>query len=235
MAELRSEVASLTARHGLDDEATSRLLALLDALAAEADPPTTVREPRAALEQHLADSLSGLAVRQVREAGRIADVGAGAGFPGLPLAVALPGAAVDLLESTRRKATVIERLASAGRVGNARVIAERAEAWSAGPGRCAYEVVTARAVARLAVLVEYAAPLLRLEGVLVAWKGHRDEGEERAGAAAAARLGLAPDEVVSVRPFAGARARHLHVMVKREPTPARYPRRPGMAVKRPLA
>jgi 16S rRNA (guanine527-N7)-methyltransferase len=212
---------------------------LLSALDAEPDPPTSVREREAALDAHVADSLSGLEVESLREARLIADVGAGAGFPGLPLAIALPGARVDLIESSRRKGAVIERLAAAARVENARTIVARAEQWAAlppaaGGGREAYDVVAARAVAPLAVLTEYAAPLLRRRGVLVAWKGARDREEELAGRKAAGALAMAVEEVRRVVPFEGARHHHLHVVRKLASTPAGFPRRPGMARKRPL-
>jgi 16S rRNA (guanine527-N7)-methyltransferase len=95
-------------------------------------------------------------------------------------------------------------------------------------------VVTARALAPLAVLVEYAAPLLAPGGSLVAWKGARDPAEEEAGAAAAAQTGMEPREILPVRPFEGAEHRHLHVHVKVADTPERFPRRAGMARKRPL-
>ena len=188
---------------------------------------------------HVADSLSGLAVPELASARRVADVGAGAGFPGLALAVALPGAEVDLIESAGRKTAVITRLAQAARLSNARAVTARAEEWGAtaaalGGGGEVYDVVTARAVAALPVLAEYAAPLLRIHGVLVAWKGARSADEEAAGARAAAALGLEVGPVLHVEPFEGARERHLHVYRKVAPTPARFPRRPGMAVKRPL-
>jgi 16S rRNA (guanine527-N7)-methyltransferase len=130
---------------------------------------------------------------------------------------------------------VIERLAAAAGVENARAVPSRAEEWAAGEGREAYDAVTARAVAPLAVLAEYAAPLLRQDGVLVAWKGSRDSAEEAAGNAAAGALGMTAASVIPVAPFAAARNRHLHVFTKREPTPPGFPRRPGMARKRPLA
>jgi 16S rRNA (guanine527-N7)-methyltransferase len=84
------------------------------------------------------------------------------------------------------------------------------------------------------VLAEYAAPLLREGGVLVAWKGRRDEEEERDASVAAARLGLAVQEVRAVEPFPETQARHLVVLRKIAPTPDGFPRRPGMARKRPL-
>lgn len=228
------ETAALAAAHGLPSSAAAQLERLLAALAAEPDPPTTVRAPGEALDVHLADSLAALELSQVREADAIADVGAGAGFPGLALAVALPSARVDLIEATRRKCEVIERLGSAAGIANARAVAARAEQWGAGEGREAYAAVCVRAVAPLAVLAEYAAPLLRGGGALVAWKGARDTEEERAGAAAAAALGLEPEAIAAVTPYPASRNRHLHVYRKVSPTPERFPRRPGMAAKRPL-
>jgi 16S rRNA (guanine527-N7)-methyltransferase len=208
-------------------------------LAAEPDPHTTVSDAAAALDTHVADGLSGLEVDELRAAGRIADLGAGPGFPGLVLAIALPAVQLDLIESAGRKAAVIDRLREAAQVGNARAVVARAEEWARTPavlggGREAYDVVTARAVAELPVLVEYAAPLLRLSGVLVAWKGVRDPAEEALARAAADEVGLALAQVLRVEPFEGARNRHLHVYRKVAPTPERYPRRPGMATKRPL-
>ena len=188
----------------------------------------------------MADSLSGLEVRELTSARRIADMGSGAGFPGLVLALALPRAQVDLLESAGRKTAVMDRLIRAVELGNARSITVRVEDYArvpaaAGGGREAYDAVTARAVGPLAVLVEYAAPLLRTDGVLVAWKGARDADEEAAGAAAASEVGMAVKEVVPVKPYPSSENRHLHVFRKISATPERFPRRAGMARKRPLA
>ena len=210
--------------------------ALLAALAAEADPPTAVRDPADALELHVADSLSGLEVPELSEAAKIVDLGAGAGFPGLALAAALPEAHVDLVESTARKCEVIRRLATAaGFDDRVRAIAVRAEDHGRGPEAGSYDAATARALAPLAVICEYAAPLLRVGGVLVAWKGARAPEEEAAGAEAASQLGLGAPEIRQVTPFPGTKSRHLHVYSKVMETPARYPRRTGLAAKRPLA
>jgi 16S rRNA (guanine527-N7)-methyltransferase len=213
---------------------------LLAALAAEPDPHTTVSDPEAALEVHVADSLSGLEVPELASAPRIADIGAGAGFPGLVLALALPRAQVDLVESAGRKTAVMDRLIQAAELSNARSITARVEDYArvpsaAGGGREAYDAVTARAVGPLAVLVEYAAPLLRQDGILIAWKGARDASEEAAGAAAAEIVGMAVKEVLPVQPYPASENRHLHVFRKIAPTPDRFPRRAGMARKRPLA
>ena len=188
----------------------------------------------------MADSLSGLEVPELAGARRIADIGAGAGFPGLALAIALPRAEVDLIESAGRKTAVTDRLIQAAELSNARSVTARAEDFARTPaalggGRGAYDAVTARAVGPLAVLVEYAAPLLRDGGLLVAWKGARDQVEEGAGAAAAKKLGMAVEEVMPVRPYEASDNRHLHVYRKIAPTPPEFPRRAGMARKRPLA
>jgi 16S rRNA (guanine527-N7)-methyltransferase len=235
----RETVETLVARYRLGAAGAGQIERILAALAAEPDPHTTVSEPQAALEVHVADGLSGLEVPELARARRIADIGSGAGFPGLALAVALPQAQVDLVESAGRKTAVVDRLIQAGDVSNARSITTRAEKFasvphSLGGGRDAYDAVTARAVGSLAVLVEYAAPLLREDGVLVAWKGARDANEEAAGAGAARQVGLAAADVLPVQPFEASENRHLHVFRKISPTPPGFPRRPGMARKRPL-
>jgi 16S rRNA (guanine527-N7)-methyltransferase len=212
---------------------------LLEALAAEPDPHTTVSDPEAALEVHAADGLSGLGVPELAAARRIADIGAGAGFPGLVLAIAMPRAEVDLIESSGRKTAVMDRLIQAAELSNARSITARVEDFARTPaalggGGEAYDAVTARAVGPLAVLVEYAAPLLRAEGVLVAWKGARDPAEEASGAPAAAKVGMAVKDVIPVQPYETSENRHLHIFRKIAPTPPEFPRRAGMARKRPL-
>jgi len=228
-------LGELAAEHSLSAGAQTQLKRLLLALAAEPDPHTTVSEPAKAVDQHIADSLVALQLDQLRAARSVVDIGSGAGFPALPLAIARPGAAFDLLESSSRKVDLISRLTASARVTNARPLAARAEAWASGPGRSSYDVATARAVAPLAVLVEYAAPLLKENGLLVAWKGSRDKTEETAGERAAELIGMRSAGVLPVHPYPEARNLHLHLYLKQSPTPERFPRRPGVASKRPLA
>jgi 16S rRNA (guanine527-N7)-methyltransferase len=136
------------------------------------------------------------------------------------------------VESSAPKCAFLERATARAAIANVEVVHARAETWDEGREAC--DLVTARALAPLAVVAEYAAPLLREDGVLVAWKGRRDSQEEADGVYAAEQLGLGPVEIRRVQPFPAARGRHLHVMRKVAPTPSRFPRRPGMAVKRPL-
>ena len=226
------QVAALTHRFGLPEASEAGFHALLTLLTEDPLAPTTIRDPGQAVRDHLADALVALEFPEIRAAGSLADLGAGAGVPGLPLAIAQPQTTVFLLESDRRKCDFIARAAALAGATNAVVVPERVESWADGLGRC--DVVTARALAPLAVVAEYAAPLLRAGGALIAWRGRRDPAEETAGAAAAAQLGLRYEPPVAVSPHAAATHRHLQRMVKVAPTPDRFPRRPGMARKRPL-
>ncbi len=227
----KTRLAAVTALHGLGERQHAQLGMLLAALEDER-APTSVRSPRTAVDVHLADSLAALELEQVRAARTLADVGAGAGLPGLPLAVAVGGCEVSLVESQSRKCVFLERTVERLGLDNARVACVRAEEWGEGVER--HDVVVARAVAAQPVVLEYAAPLLRVGGTLVDWRGARAKEGERAAQSAAETLGLARVEVRRVRPFAEARDHHLHVYEKLARTPDRFPRRPGAARKRPL-
>jgi 16S rRNA (guanine527-N7)-methyltransferase len=227
-----ARLAELAGRYGLPDGAADRLAALLALVAAEPAAITTVRDPAEGVDAHVADSLVALDLPAVRAARRVADLGSGGGFPGLALAMALPAAHVALVESVGRKCAFLAGAVRELGVGNVEVVAGRAEAWPEGIG--AHDLVVARALAPLPVLVEYAAPLLELGGALVAWKGRREPAEEADGAAAAEAVGMSTPEPFPVQPFEHARDRHLYLTSKVSPTPARYPRRPGMARKRPI-
>jgi 16S rRNA (guanine527-N7)-methyltransferase len=219
-------------RYGIAPAGLQALEAILALQVEDPTAPTTVTDPSEAADRHVADSLVAVDLPAVRHARRIADLGAGAGWPGLALAAALPDARVALVESAIRHCRYLERAVAAGRLENAQVVHARAEEWSDGLG--ANDVVTARALAELQVLCEYAAPLLADGGELVAWKGAVGEDEAAAAAAAAALLGLESVAALDVQPYPAAERRTLHVFRKVAPTPERFPRRPGMAVKRPL-
>lgn len=216
----------------LDEGARQRLQVVLDLLAEERASVSSVVGERA-WQVHVVDSLTGLEVPELQGAQRIADIGAGAGFPGLVLAVALPEAQVDLIESVGRKCEFMRRAAEEAEIGNASVRNLRSEDWAGAEGREAYDVVTARAVGRLSTLAELASPLLQQGGVLVAWKGKRDAGEEEQLRNASVVLAMEPERILDVGDRAGSQHRHLHVIRKAAPTPAALPRRPGMAKKRP--
>ena len=225
-------LSGLADRFGLSEHQSSQLRAFASILVADDRAPTTVREPKRVRDDHLADALVALQLPAVRAAGTIADLGAGAGVPGIPLAIALPEARVTLVEGNGHKCEFMMRAAEAAMVSNVEVVNERAEAYARGLG--SFDVVTARALASLDVVAEYGAPLLRVGGSLVVWRGVRDPGAEADAARAADLLGLLVEAPLRVEPYAGAENRHLHVMLKVMDTPTRFPRRPGVARKRPL-
>jgi 16S rRNA (guanine527-N7)-methyltransferase len=230
--EFGPSLRKLGARFDLTDHQVDQLSRFGSILVHDEHAPTTVREPARVRDDHLADALVALELPVVGEAGSIADLGAGAGVPGIPLAIALPDAHVSLVEGNGRKADFMVQAIDLVQLSNAAVIHGRAETWTDGLGR--FDVVTARALAPLDVLAEYAAPLLRVGGALVAWRGVRDPEMEAGGARAAEILGLSVAEPLRVEPYKGAENRHLHVMTKVTDTPDRFPRRDGVARKRPL-
>lgn len=217
------------ADYGLGELVCKRLWALAEAVAGDPNAPTAAKG-LAGVANHLLDSLRGLVVPELRGAATIADLGSGAGFPGLVLALALPAASVALIEANQRKARFLERLTAALGAANALVVPVRAEQWTAGLD--SHDVVVARAVGPQPVVLEYAAPLLRLGGVVVEWRTERPAEEVRRGREAAALLGL---RHLRDHPYGPGDRRRLEVFEKVEPTPARFPRRPGVALKRPLA
>jgi 16S rRNA (guanine527-N7)-methyltransferase len=231
-ARVDAAIERLVVRYALPTGSAPALVALIDLLARDEHAPTAVRDPLAAVDVHLADSLVALELEEVRGARAIVDVGSGAGFPGLPLAIALPDAQIVLVESNARRASFLERAVAASGITGAQVVNARVEEWAAGHG--AHDLVVVRALAPLPVVAEYAAPLLTAGGALVAWRGRRDLEAERTGARAAFELGLEAADPRRVAPYDGAEHRYLHLMSKVRETPARFPRRPGMALKRQL-
>jgi 16S rRNA (guanine527-N7)-methyltransferase len=216
----------------LAPERRAALQKVLELLREDPASLSSITDERA-WQVHVADSLTGLEVPELAAARRIADIGSGAGFPGLVLAVALAGAEVDLVESVARKSAFVERAIAAAGIANATSLNLRSEDLARREGRERYDAVTARAVGRLATLAELASPLLREGGLLVAWKGKRDPDEEAEMERAGEALAMRPDGILEVGDRAGSQHRHLHVMRKSGPTPDDLPRRPGVAKKRP--
>jgi 16S rRNA (guanine527-N7)-methyltransferase len=231
-AAIRDGLTQLAVRYELEAWQLDRLGVLLDGISGDPRSPTTVRDPDEALRQHLADSLVGLEVEGLRVAGKMADLGSGAGLPGLALAIALPDTEVRLVESQASKCAYMAALSAKLELTNVRIACTRAEEWVEGIGE--HDLIVSRALAAQQVVVEYAAPLLDMGGLLVEWRGRRQPSDEAAAARAAEELGLRLLETRRVEPFEGALDRHLHVFEKVASTPGRFPRRAGLARKRPL-
>lgn len=192
---------------------------------------TAIREPAAMARLHVADSLSALPVVLGGPHARIADLGSGGGFPGLPLAAALPGARVTLVDSVAKKAAFLEAAAAATGLGSrVRVLAARMEAV---PGRVPFDIVTARAVGPLDHLAELALPVLAIGGRLIAWKRGDLRAELESVTRAARSLGGGRPRVHPV-PAAAHLDGHVLVEIRKvAPTPRGYPRDPAARRRQP--
>ncbi len=240
-AAMSGTIADLAVRFALGDDQAAALDAYVSLLAGwRRGNVTGLRTREEILEKLVGDSLALLDVPDLLEragAGWL-DLGAGAGVPGIPLAVALPAAHVVLLDAAIKKCAFLEEAVAAARLaGRAAVVCARSESFAApgAPGREAYALVLARAVAPLPVLVELAAPLVAPGGVLLASKTAKAMSAEAAAAAsAAAQCGLAAGPVVALdrSPLHGSVCAVFH---KAGPAPEGIPRREGLAARRPLA
>jgi len=190
--------------------------------------------------KHFLDSLTVLAglpkpVRQGVSEATVLDVGAGAGFPGIPLGIVLPSLSVTLLEATRKKCKFLEHLIGTLGLAGATVACGRAEEWAhRADARERYDVALARAVAPLAVLAELCLPFVRLGGRMIAPKKLGIDEEIRAAGRAIKLLGGKFEPPLVVRLPILDESRQLVVISKIHPTPSPYPRRPGLPAKSPL-
>jgi 16S rRNA (guanine527-N7)-methyltransferase len=195
---------------------------------------TAIRDPVEVARRHIVDSL--VAVPELQRLGvrRFVDIGSGGGYPGLPIAAALPAELALLVESIGKKAAFLETAAEAtGLEARVQVGARRAEDLAAEPAhRERWPAVLARAVGQLAELVELAFPLLERGGHLVAWKGDLDGEELAAGRRAVTGLGGGH---VAVVPAAtpGQPHNRLVIVTKRGATGSAYPRNPAARKRRP--
>jgi 16S rRNA (guanine527-N7)-methyltransferase len=237
---LRAAVERATGAHALTAGQTEALVRYVELLLGWRKANVIgLSDPVAVADTLVGDSLAllGVPALRAREGRPWLDLGAGAGLPGVPLAVALPRARVTLLDAAAKKCAFLEEAVRVTGLGErAAVVCARSERYAAvgAPGREVHAVVLARAVAETAVLVELAAPLLAMGGVLLASKTRSAlEREGPAARAAAAHCGLVYEGPVplTASPLDDA---VCAVFRKIRPAPERLPRREGMAAKRPL-
>lgn len=241
LAVLTAEVERLGLR--LDTRALERFeryLELLESWRGRAGLTADV-EPELVQRRHFGESLALLVT--LREAGLLApgspaavvDVGAGAGFPGLPLRIVEPAPELTLIESHGRRCRFLETVVEELALERVTVVQARAEEAGRDPAlRERFDVAVARTVAPLAVLVEYTLPLLRPGGVLAAPKGSRATRELREAAAAIDALGGCAEEPRPLPLPEGAPPQQVLLVRRCGALPERYPRRPGIPSKRPL-
>lgn len=195
---------------------------------------TAVTSPENIVRFHFRDSLSLLSFPELVEAGRLADIGSGAGFPGLPLAICRPDLDLTLIESNRKKAEFIAEFIARSGLTNAIALALRAEIAGASNLRESFDIALARAVGSISLSMEYASPLLKSGGHLLLQRGESLPGDDQKAASAGSALALRLMRVTTVSPFPEARNLNVWVFKKTGPTPDRFPRKPGIPKKRPL-
>ena len=195
---------------------------------------TAIREPDAIARLHVADSLSAVPTLRERDINSFVDVGSGGGYPGIPLAAALPASRALLVDSVGKKAaflaTAVRAIGLAPRVA---VATSRAEVLASNADhRERWPAVTSRAVGSVAEGVELGFPLVRVGGVVMAWKRHLSSDEVDAGRRAAEALGHGSLEIVPI----DVRGLDDHVLViatKHRSTPRDFPRDPAERRRRP--
>ncbi|NDJ61487.1 MAG: 16S rRNA (guanine(527)-N(7))-methyltransferase RsmG, partial [Chloroflexi bacterium] len=165
----------------------------------------------------------------------VIDVGSGAGFPGLPLRVAFPALHVTLLEATGKKVAFLQHMIDTLGLAGATALHGRAEEAAHQPDqRARYDLVVARAVARLPSLLEYLLPLARVGGLCIAMKGHTAAEEAASSRRALSLLGGELDRIQPVQLPERDEPHYLVVIKKTAQTPRKYPRRPGVPTSSPL-
>ena len=196
---------------------------------------TGITEPADIALKHYLDSLTVLKVLTKAGRSRLLDVGTGAGFPGLPLAIVLPRLRVTLLDSTAKKLRFIEEAGRALGLDNIRIVHARAEdAGRDDAHRGTYDFVTARAVSRMPVLMECTLPMTKRGGLVIAMKGASAHEETRAAAKAISTLGGELAGIDEVRLPNLENPRFLVMVRKVGKTPRRYPRQAGTPSRDPI-
>lgn len=196
---------------------------------------TAITDLGAIQVRHFYDSLTVAQAGPLPDGAKLVDVGTGAGFPGLPLQIAFPQLEVTLLESTGKKIAFLEHIISTLGLANARTVQARAEEAGHLPEhRENYDLVTARAVARLPSLLEYMLPLARVEGRCIAMKGATAIAEAADSRQALALLGGRLSGIEAVNLPGVDEPHYLVIIEKTAPTPASYPRKPGVPTRKPL-
>ncbi len=196
---------------------------------------TAITDPEAIEMRHFLDSLSVMRAVPLTPGQRVIDVGAGAGFPGLPLRLVMPQIELTLLEATAKKTTFLQHIVDVLKLKKVRIVNARAEDTGQDEAdRERHDVVLARAVAQMPVLSEYMLPLCKVGGRCVALKGESAAAEAQQAENALKILGGRLERIIAVELPQVAETHHLVVIEKVAATPPQYPRRAGMPTKRPL-
>ena len=196
---------------------------------------TTVPEDNETVDRHFIDSLTVLKTGLIPETGSLIDVGTGAGFPGLVLAMARPELQVTLLDAQHKRLTFLQAVCEATGTVNTKLIHARAEDGARKKElREQFDIAAARAVAPADVLSEYLLPYVRRGGYALCWKGPALKDELESGRRAAHLLGGSLEMPVRC-PVEGREWEHLIMPIRKvQSTPKQYPRKAGIPKQKPL-
>jgi len=190
---------------------------------------TAIKEPEEAIEKHFLDSILVLRSWQPKAGQKVVDIGTGGGFPGVVLAIMYPETDFCLLDSVNKKISFLDIVKEELQLKNIFPLWKRTEDLTKR-GRESFDAATARAVAPLDTLLEYAFPLIKVNGILIAMKGPNAETEIKEARPAITEFGA---EIIQIDVFSlpTAGTRNNLIIKKRKKTPAKYPRDPGIAKK----
>jgi 16S rRNA (guanine527-N7)-methyltransferase len=196
---------------------------------------TAITDPLAVEIRHFLDSLTVLKVAPLTAGQKVIDVGTGAGFPGIPLRIVAPGIRLTLLEATGKKTQFLEHVCAESKLTNVSIVNARAEEAGQDPAhREQYDVVVARSVAHMPILMEYLLPLCKIGGLCIAMKGESAAEEVHTAENAIRLLGGRFTQITPVELPHVAETHYLVSVAKTAATPGRYPRKPGIPSKNPL-
>lgn len=195
---------------------------------------TAITDPEEVRVKHFLDSLTPLVTGLFAAGASVADVGAGAGFPSLPLKIARPDLKVTMLDSLKKRVDFLNETVAVLSLSGIRAVHTRAEDGARTALRESFDIVVARAVADLSVLAEYALPFARVGGFFIAMKGPCPEREAASAAAAIKAVGGRLREIRSVALGDDGPVHSLCVIEKIEKTPSKYPRKAGKPAKEPI-
>lgn len=202
---------------------------------------TRIVEAQEFWEKHLWDSLAGLkgldiSLELMKErSAKVIDIGSGAGFPGIPIAIALPFWTVTLLDSTRKKINFLDDLIIKLNLKNTQTIVGRVEEVGQNAlHRTAYDLAVVRAVSEASVCAEYALPLLKIDGLAILYRGHWSDGDRIALEAAVEKLGGKIESAIELVTPLGEGIRNCIYLRKVAPTPSQFPRAIGIPAQKPL-
>ncbi|MDP4096458.1 16S rRNA (guanine(527)-N(7))-methyltransferase RsmG [Paenibacillus sp. P96] len=196
---------------------------------------TGITEREAVYTKHFYDSISLAFYTDMKQVSRLADIGSGAGFPGIPLKICFPHLQLTIIDSLQKRISFLNHICELAGLSGVELIHGRAEELGRKLGyRDSYDLVTARAVAKLAVLNEFCLPFVRKGGVFAAMKGSDPAEELQEAAFSLKELSGKVREVQAFQLPVEESARHMILINKTGDTPRKYPRKPGTPLKMPL-